>query len=140
MPRPLRTVLTAALLIAATAACGSSTKKTTAPPTSTTTATPATTPTSTPPTSAAPQNQSGTAAITIQNFAFSPTPLNVKVGTKVTVTNKDGFDHTWTSDNGTWDSGHISSNQSYTFTFSQPGTYTYHCAIHTYMKATLNVT
>ena len=71
---------------------------------------------------------------------FSPNPLNVPAGTKVTTTNQDGFDHTWTSDSGKWDSGHVGSGQSYSFTFTTPGTYTYHCAIHTYMTGTVNVT
>jgi plastocyanin len=57
----------------------------------------------------------------------------------MTVTNKDNFDHTWTSNNGVWDSGHISGGQSYTFTFAQPGTYAYHCAIHNYMVGVVNV-
>ena len=119
------------------AGCGSSATKTTAPPTTTSTsAAPITTTTGAPQPA---QNQSGTATLTIQNFAFNPPTMNVTVGTKTTVTNKDGFDHTWTSDNNTWDSGHISSGQSYTFAFAQAGTYTYHCAIHNYMVGVVNV-
>jgi len=88
----------------------------------------------------AQQNQTGSGTLTIQSFAFNPNQLNTTVGSKITATNKDGFDHTWTADNGTWDSGHISSGQSYSFTFAKAGTYTYHCAIHTYMTGTVTVT
>ena len=102
------------------------------PPTTAATTTASTTP-------APAQNQSGNGTIVIQNFAFAPAQVNVSVGTKMIVTNKDNFDHTWTSNNGVWDSGHISGGQSYTFTFAQPGTYAYHCAIHNYMVGTVNV-
>ena len=105
---------------------------TTAPPATTaTTARPAA-PTST--TRAAPA-----AAITIQNFAFSPATLDVTAGTRVTATNRDGAGHTWTSDNGAWDSGTLAKDASFAFTFTAPGTYTYRCNIHTSMRGTVTV-
>jgi len=75
----------------------------------------------------------------IKNFEFSPNPIKVKVGTKVTWTNEDGTDHTVQSDGGTFSSPHLASGQSFSFTFTKPGTYTYHCAIHTYMTGTVVV-
>jgi plastocyanin len=83
--------------------------------------------------------QADSGAVTIQNFAFNPTPLNVAVGTTVTWTNSDGAAHTTTSDAGTWDSGALSNGGKFSFTFTQAGTYTYHCAIHTFMKGTIVV-
>jgi plastocyanin len=79
------------------------------------------------------------ASVTIQNFAFNPSPLTVPVGSTVTWTNGDSTAHTTTSDNGTWDSGALSQGASFSFTFSQAGTYTYHCAIHPYMSGTIIV-
>lgn len=108
---------------------------TTAKPATTTSTTAAATPTTS--STAAPAPSS--AAITIQNFAFSPAALNVAVGTKVTATNLDGPTHTWTADDGSWDSGNLATNAKYSHTFTQPGTYTYHCAIHTSMRATVTV-
>jgi plastocyanin len=65
----------------------------------------------------------------------------VAAGTKVTVTDQDTTTHTWTSDNGKWDSGNLnSSNPSFSFTFSDPGTYTYHCKIHSFMTGKITVT
>jgi len=75
----------------------------------------------------------------IHNFQFSPNPVRVKVGTAVTWTNKDSTDHTVQADGGTFGSGHLGTGQTYSHTFSAAGTYTYHCAIHTYMKATVIV-
>src|SRR5436190_23659837 len=86
-----------------------------------------------------PPPQPAEAALTIQGFAFSPNPLNIHPGTKVTATNKDGTNHTWTSDTGAWNSGSLSQNQSFSFTFNQAGTFTYHCSIHASMTGTVNV-
>jgi len=68
-----------------------------------------------------------------QNFAFDPSPLTVRTGTVVTWTNQDAAPHTIVSDAGSpaaFSSDSLSTGASYTFTFTQPGTYTYHCSIH----------
>jgi plastocyanin len=96
--------------------------------------------------STSPASTSTTAAtgssktITIQGYAFSPTTLSVPVGTKVIVTNRDSVPHTWTSDNGTFDSGTLDQGQSYSFTFTTAGSYRYHCTVHPYMVGTVSVT
>ncbi len=78
-------------------------------------------------------------AVTISNFSFSPGSLTVSVGTKVTWTNKDSTTHTVTSDSGAFNSGNLAPNASYSYTFSSAGTFSYHCAIHTYMTGTITV-
>jgi predicted lipoprotein with Yx(FWY)xxD motif len=79
-------------------------------------------------------------AITIQNFAFSPTTLTIPVGTTVTWTNQDSTAHTVTSDTGAWpDSGSIDTGKSFSVTFKKAGTFTYHCAIHATMTASIVV-
>ena len=80
------------------------------------------------------------AAVTIDNFAFSPQSLQVKVGTTVTWTNNQGATHTVTSDTGAWDSGNLSQGKSFSFTFTTAGTFAYHCAIHSSMTGTVEVT
>jgi amicyanin len=109
------------------------------PPASTQTTTPAPAPTS---------NNSGAApstasSVTIQNFAFSPSSITVKVGETVTWTNNDTIGHTVTSDNNTSggpDSSTINNGKTYSFTFKKAGTYGYHCTPHPYMKGTVTVT
>jgi plastocyanin len=82
----------------------------------------------------------GAAAVTIENFAFSPQTLQVAPGTTVVWTNKDSVAHTVTSDTGAWaDSGNLATGATFSHTFSTPGTYRYHCAIHPNMTATLVV-
>ena len=102
----------------AAVSCGSSYQTTTTPPATT-------------------QTQSN--AVTIQNFAFTPSNLNVSVGTKVTWTNKDSTTHTVTSDTGAFDSGSVNSGGTFSFTFSTKGTFNYHCSIHTTMHGTITV-
>lgn len=76
-----------------------------------------------------------TTTITIVNFAFSPASVTVPAGTTITWTNQDTAPHTVTSDTGLWDSGTVNTGGSYSRTFSTPGTFPYHCAIHPFMKA-----
>jgi plastocyanin len=98
----------------------------------------------TPPATAAPTTSAaGGNTIVIKNFAFDPSSLTVKSGTVVKWTNQDGTTHTIVSDTGSpvaFSSDSISSGASYSFTFTQPGTYTYHCSIHPSMKGTIIVT
>lgn len=85
------------------------------------------------------QATSGKNAVSIQNFAFSPTTLTIKVGDKVTWTNKDSAGHSATADDGSFDTGVLSQGQSGSVTFSKAGTYTYHCSVHPMMKGTIIV-
>lgn len=101
----------------------------TLPPTST--KTPTLTPTNTPVPPAS--------TVVISNFAFTPTTTTVSLGTVVTWVNQDTVAHTSTSDTGLWDSKTIKVGGTYSFTFTAPGTYTYHCSIHPFMKASIVV-
>jgi plastocyanin len=84
--------------------------------------------------------QSGTAKVTIQGFAFHPSSLTVKAGTKVTFTNEDSTTHTATSQgDSTIDSGNLAKGQTYTVTLSKAGTYNYICTIHQYMHGSITV-
>ena len=81
--------------------------------------------------------------ININGMTYSPSTTNVKVGTKVTWTNNDGYSaHTATSDDGgTFNSGNINSGSSYSFTPTFAGTFPYHCLVHgVIMAGTLVVT
>lgn len=84
-------------------------------------------------------SQSAQDAVIIQNFSFSPATITVKSGDTVTWTNKDSMGHSATADDGSFDTGIISQGQSKSITFKKPGTYTYHCSVHPYMKGTVIV-
>ena len=78
------------------------------------------------------------AEITIQGFAFSGT-RSVPVGTTVVVTNQDGVTHTWTSVDEVWNSGGLSTGDTFEFTFTDPGEYDFFCSIHPQMTGTITV-
>jgi plastocyanin len=77
--------------------------------------------------------------VSIVNLSFSPKSLTVAVNTTVTWTNNDGITHTVTSDSGVFDSGNLGAAATFSYTFTVPGTYPYHCNIHPDMTASIVV-
>ena len=81
-------------------------------------------------------------AVVIQNFAFAPGDLKVTAGTVVIFGNHDSTNHTVTSDTGSaqkFDSGPLQAGTAFQVTFNKAGTFTYHCSIHQYMTAKVEV-
>lgn len=91
-----------------------------------------------PPTTTAPPTGEA-AALAIRNFTFQPPALRVSSGTTVTATNFDAATHTWTSDEGAWDSGNLARDATFSRAFPTAGTFPYHCTIHSSMKGTIVV-
>ena len=83
------------------------------------------------------QSEAGSASIVIKNFAFDPAAITISKGTTVIWMNKDSVSHT-VSGTG-FESGTLPPGQSYNFTFTEPGSFSYHCSIHTTMKGTVVV-
>jgi plastocyanin len=77
--------------------------------------------------------------VSISGNAFAPRTVTVEVGDTVTWTNSDARAHTATADGGTFDTGAISRNAGATVTFSNAGTFPYHCSIHPDMAGTIVV-
>ena len=81
-------------------------------------------------------------AVEIKDFAFTPATIKIKVGDTVTWTNQDSAEHTVTADTESNDapmSELLAKGESYKFTFTKAGTYTYHCTPHPNMKGTVIV-
>lgn len=78
-------------------------------------------------------------AQTMTTTAYNPNPLTISAGTTVTWNNADSIVHTATSDNGTFSSGNINAGGNFSFTFTNKGTFTYHCSIHPNMVGTIMV-
>ncbi len=72
--------------------------------------------------------------VTIEGFAFEPATIKVPVGATVTWYNKDSVIHTVTARNDSFDSGSIPADDTFTYTFTQAGTFEYYCTIHPYME------
>jgi plastocyanin len=79
------------------------------------------------------------ATVTIKNDAFTPAIIRVGAGQTVTFVNGDNETHTFTSDAAAFDSKNVDANGHFAYTFTKPGSYPYHCAIHTFMKGTVIV-
>lgn len=83
---------------------------------------------------------------TVERNCFNPTALHVMVNTTVIWKNVDRFSHTVTSGNpydnqtGTvFDSGLITPEKEFSFTFKDAGTYQYFCEIHPWMRGEIDV-
>lgn len=144
------------VLAFALAACSSTSTATTGPSTGPTTAPASVAPASpaavsaAPPASAAAASSctAGTApatvALSIKDFAFSPGTITVKVGDVLGWRNDDSAAHTATLDDGSCDTGRIGGGSAgeRTFVFGADAagkTFSYHCAIHPRMTATIVV-
>jgi len=77
--------------------------------------------------------------IGIQNFKFDPSTMTVSAGTTVTWINRDETVHTVTSEDGRLASAGLNNGQQFSYRFTAPGTYAYHCALHPHMMARIIV-
>jgi plastocyanin len=77
--------------------------------------------------------------VILEMNSFSPSSLTISSGTTVTWTNKESVTHTVTSNNGIFESGDMSKNETFSYTFSTVGTFPYHCRHHSGMNGTIIV-
>ena len=75
----------------------------------------------------------------IDIFTFVPARLTVKAGTTVTWRNEDDIPHTVTSVTQRFKSRALDTDDTFSFTFTEPGTYDYFCSLHPRMTATVVV-
>jgi plastocyanin len=84
--------------------------------------------------------QTPATAVSIHNFTFNPQTVTVKAGTTVTWTNKDDIPHGIAATNNAFKrSQALDTDDSYSFTFTTPGTYQYFCYVHPHMTGTIVV-
>lgn len=79
------------------------------------------------------------AEVKIDNFSFTPSTITVPVGTQVRWTNRDDIPHTVASEDKSFKSKALDTDDVFSFTFSKPGTYKYFCSLHPKMTATIVV-
>ncbi|MBV9173726.1 MAG: cupredoxin domain-containing protein [Chloroflexi bacterium] len=91
------------------------------------------------PLAVADPNAPGGPRLTIENFNFTPADLTVGSGATVTWTNNDDVEHTVTASDNTFGSKALETGDTFSFTFTQPGTYTYFCSIHPFMTGRVTV-
>jgi plastocyanin len=80
--------------------------------------------------------------VNISSSRFCPASRTISTGTSVTWTNLDGITHTSTSDvssTESWSSGSLAGSGTFSHQFNTPGTFPYHCAVHSSMHGTIIV-
>lgn len=80
-------------------------------------------------------------AVTISSYSYHPAALTISAGDTVTWTNLDSVGHDVTITRGPvlFHSPLLSQGQSFSYTFTVAGPYTYICSVHPDMTATLTV-
>lgn len=80
-------------------------------------------------------------SITISSYSYHPAALTISAGDTVTWTNQDSVGHDVTITRGPvlFHSPLLSQGQSFSYTFTVAGPYTYICSVHPDMTATLTV-
>jgi plastocyanin len=81
-------------------------------------------------------------SVVIDNYTFSPATMTVPVGTTVTWVNNDSDIHSVAADDGDpvmFKSAGLDTDDKFTFTFTKPGTYAYHCTLHPHMTGKIVV-
>jgi plastocyanin len=77
--------------------------------------------------------------VDVENFNFVPATLTVQAGSTVTWVNHDDAPHTITASDKSFSSLSLETDAQFSFKFDKPGTYTYFCAIHPFMTASVTV-
>jgi plastocyanin len=81
----------------------------------------------------------GAASVRIANLAFDPPTITIPAGSTMTWSNDDVTPHTVTADEGQFDSGIFDPGASFSWTFPEPGSFTYHCQLHPTMQGSVVV-
>jgi plastocyanin len=76
-----------------------------------------------------PSTEIGTVAVDISGFAF-PAEVEAEAGETISWTNNDAAQHTVTLDDGSCTTPQFSTDATGSLTFTQAGTYAYHCNVH----------
>jgi len=122
--------------VALGSACAAAPSAATASPAVVATASPAVVATASP---AVVASAKPAATVHIRNFAYHENKVTIHAGETVLFVNDDDDAHTVTATDKSYDSGGLDRGESWTRTFTKPGTYAYFCALHPYMKAVVVV-
>src|SRR5215207_11322622 len=85
------------------------------------------------------QSTSNVWSVSIEDFYFEPANAAVQPGDTIMFINYGNRPHTVTADDGSFASGTLRPGQSFSHTFQNPGTVTYHCSIHPFMTGSVAV-
>jgi plastocyanin len=75
----------------------------------------------------------------MKHYTYVPDTIRVKAGSTVTIYNDDILNHTVTADDGSFDSGLLPGDASFTIKANQPGEIPFHCNRHSRMRGKIIV-
>jgi plastocyanin len=81
----------------------------------------------------AAEEQPPAVTVSIDNFSFTPKEITVAKGTTVTWVNRDDVPHTVVGNAGAFRSKALDTDEKYSFTFSDAGSFSYFCSVHPVM-------
>ena len=87
----------------------------------------------------AAEEKNASASITIDNFSFTPKEITVAAGTTVTWVNHDDVPHTVVNPDKKFRSKALDTDDQFSFTFMDAGTYNYFCSVHPMMTGKITV-
>ena len=70
----------------------------------------------------------------IDNFTFTPEEMTIAPSTTVTWVNDDDIPHAIAATGKSFRSKALDTNDTFSFTFKEPGIYEYFCSLHPHMK------
>jgi plastocyanin len=80
-----------------------------------------------------------TPTVDIAKFAFSPKEITIAPGTKIVWTNHDETPHTVTSNDKSFASKGLDTDDKFEHTFASEGNFTYYCTLHPFMTGVVHV-
>jgi len=83
---------------------------------------------------AALQPEAASPLVHVDNFTFTPEEITINRGTTVTWVNDDDIPHAIAASNKAFRSKAIDSEEKFSLTFNEPGTYEYFCSLHPHMQ------
>lgn len=87
----------------------------------------------------AADEKNAAANISIDDFSFIPREITVAPGTTITWVNHDDVPHTVVSPDKKIRSKALDTDDQFSFTFADPGTYSYFCSVHPMMTGKIIV-
>ena len=80
-----------------------------------------------------------TVDLNIAKFAFAPQEITIAPGTKIVWTNRDETPHTVTSNDKSFASKGLDTDDKFEHTFSSEGDFSYICTVHPFMTGVVHV-
>jgi plastocyanin len=73
-------------------------------------------------------------------WGFDPQQISIRAGDSISFTDAGKEIHTFTADDGSFDTGTLSPGEAKSVVFDHAGSFSYHCSLHPWMTGTVIVT